>query len=75
MEVGASARQERVKLEAVETLRRPSPGLWRRNVGRVMRVMRTVRAAVEAGVRPGQVATAAGITAGRVTHITLAPKP
>lgn len=35
---------------------------------------RAVRAAVKAGVRPWWVAEAAGITQGRVTHLTIAPK-
>lgn len=35
---------------------------------------RAVRAAVRAGIPPGKVATAAGISAGRVTHLTIAPR-
>lgn len=35
---------------------------------------RMVRAAVKAGVKPSRVAEAAGISPGRVTHLTLAPR-
>lgn len=58
MEVAASARHERVKLEAVEDAAAVlARGLWRRNVGRVMRVivlsvLRSRRGCGQGGVQP-----------------------
>ncbi len=75
MELGATAHHERMKLEAVEDA---AAALARavavEQAARDARD-RAVRAAVKAGVRPGQVAKAAGISPGRVTHITLVPRP
>ncbi|MFK5645129.1 hypothetical protein ACI3ET_01255 [Ornithinimicrobium sp. LYQ121] len=74
MDVGATAKHERMKLEAVEDA---AAALARAvEVEREARDARdrAVRAAVKAGVRPSVVATAAGLTPGRVSHLTLAPK-
>ena len=73
LDLGASAAHERKKLDVVED----AAAVLRRAVVEERRARdardRAVRAAVKAGVRPGRVAKAAGISAGRVTHITLAP--
>ncbi len=74
LDLGASARHERQKLEAVEDA---AAALARAvEVERKARDQRdrAVRAAVRAGVRPSRVAEAAGISPGRVTHLTLAPR-
>lgn len=75
MDVGATAEHERRKLEAVED----AAAVLARAVQAERRAReqrdRAVRAAVKAGVRPSQVAEAAGITPGRVTHLAIAPKP
>lgn len=73
--IGASAAHERRKLEQVADA---AAALERAvEVERQARDARdrAVRAAVRAGIPPGQVAKAAGISAGRVTHLTLAPRP
>lgn len=75
VKIGASGRHERMKLEAVEdaaaALERAAAQERQARDARD----RAVRAAVKAGVRPSAVARAAGITPGRVTHLTLAPRP
>lgn len=74
MDLGASARHERQKLQAVQE----AAAVLRRAVEAERRARdlrnRAVRAAVEAGVRPTRVAEAAAISPGRVTHLTLAPR-
>ncbi|SOC51153.1 hypothetical protein [Ornithinimicrobium cerasi] len=74
MELGATAQHERMKLEAVKDA---AAALARavavEPAARDVRD-RAARAAVKAGVCPGVVAQAAGISPGRVTHITLAPR-
>lgn len=74
MDLGASARHERMKLQAVED----AAASLARAVEEERRARdlrdRAVRAAVKAGVRPSRVADAAGISPGRVTHLTLAPR-
>lgn len=72
--VGATARHERAKLDAVESAAAElarAVGLERR--AREIRDQ-AVRAAVKAGIPPSQVASAAGISPGRVTHLTIAPR-
>lgn len=74
MDAGASAEHERRKLEAVEDA---AAALARAvEVERKARDLRdrAVRAAVKAGVRPSRVADAAGISPGRVKHLTVAPR-
>lgn len=74
MDAGASAEHERRRLEAVEDA---AAALARAvEVERKARDLRgrAVRAAVKAGVRPSHVAEAAGISPGRVTHLTVAPR-
>lgn len=74
LDAGATPAHERMKLDVVED----AAAVLRRAVEEERRARdardRAVRAAVKAGVRPGLVAKAAGISAGRVTHITLAPR-
>ncbi len=73
MDIGATAAHERMKLEAVEA----AAAALERAVLEERRARearnRAVRAAVKAGVRPSVVAKAAGISPGRVSHLTLAP--
>lgn len=72
--IGASARHERAKLDAVHAAAaalRDAVETERR--ARELRD-RAVRAAVNAGVPPGRVAAAAGISPGRVSHLTIAPR-
>lgn len=74
MELGASATHEVRKLEAVEeaasalarALEQYEQARGRRDAA--------VRAAVNAGVRPGRVAKAAGLSPGRVSHLVIAPR-
>lgn len=74
LDLGASARHEKQKLEAVEDAAAAlARAVQAEREARELRD-RAVRAAVKAGVRPSRVAQAAGISAGRVTHLTLAPK-
>ena len=74
MDVGATAEHERRKLEAVEDAAAVlARAVKAEREAREVRD-RAVRAAVKAGVRPSSVAEAAGISAGRVTHLTLAPR-
>lgn len=74
MDLGATARHEQTKLEAVEdaasALQRARAEYERARDSRD----RTVRAAVRSGVAPGLVAQAAGISPGRVSHLTSAPR-
>ena len=75
MDVGASAEHERRKLEQVaDAAAELSRAVAEEQRAREARD-RAVRAAVRAGIPPGQVAKAAGISSGRVTHLTLAPRP
>lgn len=73
--IGASAAHERRKLQqvadAAAALERAVEAERQARQARD----RAVRAAVRAGIPPSQVAKAAGISAGRVTHLTLAPRP
>lgn len=72
--ITASARHESVKLEAVRTSTAALEAAV--EAERRARELRdqAVRAAVKAGVPAGQVAAAAGLWAGRVSHITMAPR-
>lgn len=74
MGIGATPAHERRKLEAVEdaaaVLERARAEY---EVARDARD-RAARAAVKAGVAPAVVARAAGISAGRVSHLTAAPR-
>lgn len=74
MAIGATPAHERRKLEAVED----AAATLERAVAEERRARdvrdRAVRAAVKAGVTSSRVAEAAGISQGRVTHLTLAPK-
>lgn len=75
MDVGASAAHERRKLDQVtDATAELGRAVAAEQQAREARD-RAVRAAVRAGIPPGQVAKAAGISAGRVTHLTLAPRP
>lgn len=75
MDTGASAAHERQKLEQVaDAAAALARAVDAERQARDARD-RAVRAAVRAGIPPGQVAKAAGISAGRVTHLTLAPRP
>lgn len=74
MDIGASTRHERMKLEAVEDAAAELARAVEAERQARDRRDRAVRAAVKAGVRPSRVAEAAGITQGRVTHLTIAPK-
>lgn len=71
--LGASANHERRKLDAV----REAAGDLERAVAaeRRARELRdlAVRAAIKAGVPSVQIAEAAGVSAGRITHIATAP--
>lgn len=74
MELRATAAHERMKLEAVEDAAAAlAQAVAIERAARDARD-RAVRAAVKSGVRPGVLARAAGISPGRVTHITLAPR-
>lgn len=74
MDLGASATHERMKLEAVEE----AAAVYARAAAEAARERaardRAVRAAVLAGVPSAQVAQAAGLSPGRVSHLTCAPK-
>lgn len=74
MDIGASSAHERRKIEAVED---SAVAFERaRTVYEQARDARdrAVRAAVMAGVAPGVVAQAAGLSPGRVSHLTSAPR-
>lgn len=75
MDIGASPAHERRKLDAVEdaaaAFERARAAYEQARDARD----RAVRAAVKAGVTPGAVAKAAGLSAGRVSHLTAAPRP
>lgn len=74
LDVGASAAHERRKLEQVtEAAAELARAVAAQEQARATRD-RAVRAAVLAGIPPGQVAKAAGISSGRVRHLTLAPR-
>lgn len=72
-DLGASAEHERRKLEqvalAAAELQRAVEAEQRAREARDL----AVRAAVRAGIPPGMVAKAAGITPARVSHLTIAP--
>lgn len=72
-ELGASAQHERRKLEAVEDAAAAhAVAAAAEQAARDLRD-RAVRAAVRAGVPPSKVARAAGLSPGRVSHLTIAP--
>lgn len=74
MDIGATARHEQMKLQEVEDAAAAlATAVETERLARDRRD-RAVRAAVKAGVRPARVAEAAGITQGRVAHLTIAPK-
>lgn len=72
-DLGASAEHERRKLEQVAL----AAAELQRAVAVEQRAREVrdlaVRAAVRAGIPPGKVAKAAGITPARVSHLTIAP--
>lgn len=75
MDLGATPAHERRKLEAVED----AAAAFERARATYEQARETrdraVRAAVKAGVAPGLVAQAARLSAGRVSHLTSAPRP
>ena len=73
LDPGASARHEEQKLEAVEEAASVLARAVELERSAREQRDRAVRAAVKAGVRPSRVAAVAGISAGRVTHLTVAP--
>lgn len=73
-DLGASADHEQRKLEAVEVAAAVlAKTVQAQEAARDARD-RAVRAAVTSGIPPGRVAKAAGLSAGRVSHLTTAPR-
>lgn len=74
MDIGASSDHEQSKIEAVEdtaaVFQRARTAYEQARDARD----RAVRAAVRAGISPGVVAKAAGLSPGRVSHLTAAPR-
>lgn len=74
MDIGATSTHERRKLEEVEDAAAALARAREEYERARDRRDRAVRAAVNAGVAPSTVARAAGVTPGRVSHLTIAPK-
>lgn len=71
---GASADHERRKLDAVQAAAAAlARAVQTQEAARDVRD-RAVRAAVLAGIPPSRVAEAAGLSPGRVSHLTAAPR-
>lgn len=75
MDLGASARHERVKMEAVEDAAVVLERLALQYEEARETRDRAVRAAVQAGVPMTTVARLAGLSVGRVSQLTNAPRP